>query len=82
MADNELQDVIEVLEELCEDTSVPKNVKEKFSEMINSLKSSKELSIKVNKALHGLDEIGDDTNLQPYVRTQIWNLVSMLEKSG
>ncbi|MBU0461926.1 MAG: UPF0147 family protein, partial [Nanoarchaeota archaeon] len=38
-----------------------------------------ELSIRINKALSELDEISDDTNLQAYTRTQIWNIASMLE---
>lgn len=78
--DEELKNIIEVLGELCEENSVPKNVKAKFQEIVSYLNESNETSIKVNKALHSLDEIGDDTNLQPYIRTQIWNLVSMLEK--
>ena len=80
MSKEELQDTIELLEELCDDNTVPRNIKAKFQGMVSELKDGSEISIKVNKALHDLDEIADDTNLQPYVRTQIWNIVSMLEK--
>jgi transcriptional regulator NrdR family protein len=41
--------------------------------------SSKEIGEAVMKHLHELDEIADDTNLQAYTRTQIWNVVSILE---
>ncbi len=75
-----LQDVVEVLEELCDDSTVPRNIKAKFQGMISLLNNQGETSMKVNKTLHDLDEITDDTNLQPYTRTQIWNVVSMLEK--
>ncbi len=75
-----LQEVIETLTELSEDSTIPRNVKAKFAEISFALKDKKEISIKVNKALSDLDEIGDDVNLQPYTRTQIWNIVSMLEK--
>lgn len=75
-----LDDIIAVLKELCEDNTVPRNIKAKFEEIASALNEKEEISIKVNKALHNLDEIGDDTNLQPYIRTQIWNIVSMLEK--
>ena len=34
---------------------------------------------KINKALHELEEVAEDTNMQPYTRTQIWNVVSLLE---
>jgi uncharacterized protein (UPF0147 family) len=81
MADEDLNDIISVLEELCDDSTVPKNIKSKFSEIIKSLNSQGDMVIKINKALHDLDEIADDTNIQPFIRTQIWNLVSMLEKA-
>ena len=80
MSHDLIDEIIEVLEELCDDNTVPKNIKAKFQEIVTSLKKGDEVSIKVNKALQDLDEIGDDTNLQPYVRTQIWNISSMLEK--
>jgi len=79
-SEEKLNDIVEIIEELCDDSSVPRNIKSKFQEIASSLRGATETSIKVNKALHELDEIGNDTNLQPYIRTQIWNLVSVLEK--
>ena len=77
----EINDVVETLAKLQEDTTVPKNVKLKIQKIVSALKEKNiELSIKVHKALHELDEIADDANMQPYTRTQIWNIVSMLEK--
>ena len=46
---------------------------------MKALQEDKEISIKINKALDELDEIGDDANMEPYTRSQIWNLVSALE---
>ncbi|MBD3248934.1 hypothetical protein GF336_02710 [Candidatus Woesearchaeota archaeon] len=76
----QIDPIIEVLEELEEDMSVPRNIKDSLKKTIISLKEETDLSIKINKALHELDEISDDPNLQPYTRTQIWNVVSLLEK--
>ena len=59
---------------------IPKNIKIKIKSIINILKGDIELSIKINKALNELDEISNDANLEPYTRTQIWNIVSILEK--
>lgn len=76
-----INEVIETLARLQEDSTVPKNVKMKIQNIIHALKEKNtELSIKINEASHQLDEIADDVNMQPYTRTQIWNLVSMLEK--
>ena len=79
-AEKQIKDTITILEELKEDGSVPRNVKEKLITTIEVLEEKTESSIKINKALHELEEIADDPNLQPYTRTQIWNIVSLLEK--
>jgi len=75
----ELTQVVEVLQELQQDSSVPRNVKNKVQSTIDALKEDKEISIRINKALHELDEISDDTNIDQYTRTQVWNVVSILE---
>ena len=36
--------------------------------------------MRVDKVRHALEEISEDSNLQPYTRTQIWNIASTLEK--
>lgn len=80
MSNNEIQSIIESLTEIGEDTTVPRNVRQKIEETITILNKEDELSIKVSKALHFLEEISDDVNLQPYTRTQVWNIISILEK--
>jgi uncharacterized protein (UPF0147 family) len=80
MVDGELKEVIELLNDLKKDVFIPKNVKDRIESTINILKDEDEVAIKVNKALHELEEVADDANLQPFTRTQIWNIVSVLEK--
>jgi uncharacterized protein (UPF0147 family) len=77
--DDALTGIVESLKELQEDNTVPRNIKSKIQGIVDILNDETEKSIKVNKALSELDEIGDDVNLQQYTRTQIWNIVSMLE---
>ncbi|NQU78560.1 UPF0147 family protein [Candidatus Woesearchaeota archaeon] len=78
--DERVHNIIEALNELTGDNTVPRNIKAKVGEVINILKGDEEdVSIRVNKALTTIDEISDDTNLQAYTRTQIWNIASMLE---
>ena len=79
MSDEDLSEVLMALEELKLDNTVPKNVKAKIVEIIGSLKEKQELSIRVNRALNELDEISDNSNIQSYTRTQLWNVVSLLE---
>lgn len=80
---NESDDVNKIIVELKEilgDASVPKNIKENIEKVIKTLSEEGDLSIKISKVLSELDEVSNDTNIQPYTRTQIWNIVSMLEK--
>ena len=78
---NSVKDIVASISELKDDTTVPKNVKEKVQEIIETLNNEKaELSMRIDKALQILDSIAEDSNLQSYTRTQVWNLVSMLEK--
>ena len=76
-----VESVIETISELKDDATVPKNVKEKVHEIIETLKNEKaEVSMRIDKAMQILDEISEDSNLQSYTRTQLWNIASMLEK--
>ena len=81
MAINEdIKILISSIEEVQTDNTMPRNVKEKLSEVVIILNAEDaEGSLRINKALDKIEEIVDDTNLQPYTRTQIWNLASILE---
>ncbi len=78
--DEQLQEIIEAVNMLQEDSSVPRNIKEKMKSLIAILQENSDTSMKVDKALQELDDVADDANLQAFTRTQIWNIVSMLEK--
>jgi uncharacterized protein (UPF0147 family) len=77
----QLDEVVDFLGELLSDNTVPRNIKMKIDGIIRILRENCEVSIRVNKALNDLDEITSDVNLQPYTRTQLWSVVSMLEKA-
>ena len=72
--------IIETIKDIVEDASVPKNVKLKLQAILADMGRNAELLLKLNKALNELDEIVNDINLQPHTRTQIWGIVSELEK--
>lgn len=76
---DDIKSVIESIEGIQADATMPKNIKGKFTEIINILKGNEEKSIRISKALDKIEEIADDSNLHPYTRTQIWNISSMLE---
>ena len=75
----ELVSVADLLKELSEDTGLPKNIKERIADILDILSEEKDVSLKVNKAIHEIEKVVDDRNLQAYTRTQLFNIISALE---
>ena len=80
MEHKEIASTETILGELKDDGTVPKNVRLKIEKVMKMLNGETETQIKVSKALNELEEIADDVNLQSYTRTQVWNIISILEK--
>ena len=74
--------ILELLNLIEQDRTVPKNVRTKIKEVISSLaeNNGKSKEVKVDQAIQQLDDLSGDPNLPPYTRTQIWSVVSALEK--
>ncbi|MBI5872297.1 UPF0147 family protein [archaeon] len=71
---------IAMLQQIKEDEGLPRNIKSKIEEVITALQTGNvEDAIKANRALQILEELSRDPNLPIYIRTQIWNLASLLE---
>lgn len=76
-----MEELIALLSEILEEDSIPKNVKSKIENAVNALcEEGKENCFKANKALQELEDIADDPNIPSYIRPQIWNVVSQLER--
>jgi uncharacterized protein (UPF0147 family) len=72
-----------LLDEINEDRSVPKNIRKSVMEAKEHLNNDKnDMKVRVSTAVSILDEISNDPNIPTYTRTQIWNVVSMLEVLG
>lgn len=80
MSDDKLLAIIEVLLQIEEDQSVPKNVRGKVKEVVLMLNEAENsIAVRVDKSLQQLDDLSDDPNVPVYTKTQIWNVVSLLE---
>jgi len=76
----DITQIIELLHELSNDRKVPRNVRSVIDDARKELTRKEDnLPTKINTTVSMLDEISNDPNIQSYTRTQIWNLVSMLE---
>ena len=77
---DKLKQAIDVLLQISEDRTVPRNIRERAIESKEELeKTAEDLTVRVDKALQFLDEISEDPNMPVYTRTQIWGLVTLLE---
>lgn len=75
-----IKGITEVLNQVIEDTSIPRNIRRSAEEAKNILLNEKEdVSVRVSSALYILEEISNDRNLPIHARTIIWNVASELE---
>ncbi len=75
-----LNDVLEILERIIHDDTVPRNVRRTAGEIKEDLLQGGDIPLKAATAISTLEELSSDPNLPMHVRTMIWNLVSNLER--
>ncbi|MCJ2531166.1 MAG: UPF0147 family protein [Candidatus Thermoplasmatota archaeon] len=75
-----LKQILDVLGQLAEDTSVPRNIRRgalNARELL--LKKENALDVRAASAIFILDELANDPNIPLHGRTLIWNVISQLE---
>lgn len=72
---------IELLVEIIEDSSVPKNIKQTCEKVKAILLNEGDEKVKIDNAIQNLDLLADNASVPTYTRMQIWNIVSLLESS-
>jgi len=80
VAKKELEGVLETLDRIIFDETVPRNVRKVASEIKEKLTNTDEISLEAASAISVLEDISADPNLPMHVRTIIWNLTSQLER--
>ncbi len=80
-SEEKLQQVISVLDQLTEDTTVPRNIRRGASECkTRLLKRDEALDVRTAGAIYVMDELANDPNIPLHGRTLIWNIISQLEQ--
>lgn len=73
-------EVVELVEELRSDKSIPKNVRSVLEQIKMLLcDNGREIGVKVDASMQMIESISLDPNLSSFARTQIWELSSALE---
>jgi hypothetical protein len=81
MAKDVPQEVLDVLDRIIQDDSVPRNIRKTASEIKESLLHGEDtLAVRASSAISILEDIASDPNLPMHVRTLIWNVSSQLER--
>jgi uncharacterized protein (UPF0147 family) len=80
VANEDLKEVAEMLGRIIGDRTVPRNIRNAAESAINALNGDGARELKISTAVQTLDYIINDPNMPMYTRTQIWNIVSMLEQ--
>ncbi len=75
-----INQVITVLDQLADDTSVPRNIRRGATVAKEKLlRSNEDLDVRTASAVFILDELANDPNIPLHGRTLIWNIISQLE---
>jgi uncharacterized protein (UPF0147 family) len=74
------ESVIPLIQQIANDRTVPRNIRAKCEDSIIILQNmQQEEAIRVNRVVSNMDEVSNDPNIPMYTRTQVWNIVSVLE---
>ncbi|MGD0818254.1 MAG: UPF0147 family protein [Methanomassiliicoccales archaeon] len=71
--------ILEVLDQLAEDTSVPRNIRRGATEAKAKLEMSAALDVRVAGAIGKLDDLANDPNIPMHGRTIIYRIITELE---
>jgi len=71
---------MQTLNQIATNHSTPKNFKKTITDLINDLKSEEySISVRAANAISALDDITQNPNIPYFVRTSLWQVVSILE---
>jgi uncharacterized protein (UPF0147 family) len=77
--EEQINQIIGILDELAEDTSVPRNIRRGAVESKDLLLNNDQaLDLRTASATMILDDLANDPNIPLHGRTLIWNIINML----
>ncbi len=68
-----------IIEEILEDESLSRQLKEKLVSVIGILKSNDDVQSLISRALSELEQASDSQHLDSYTRSQLFSATSILE---
>jgi len=81
MVEERVKEIIELMEVLENDTTVPRNIRKAVTAAKETLgKEQEDLIVRASTAVYALDAVSEDINMPMHARTQIWVILSALER--
>lgn len=74
-----LQQALSAIQELGDDSSIPKGVRERLTSTLSVLSEDAEVSTKVSRAMQELELLAESGKVESGIRMEIFNIVSLLE---
>jgi uncharacterized protein (UPF0147 family) len=75
-----IQQCTQVLEQIANDNSVPRNIRRSAGEIVERLNNAGEpMYLRTSMSISILEDISNDPNIPLHTRTLIWNVASQLE---
>ncbi len=79
--EEKLQAIASIMGSVVEDNAVPRNIRKAVSNAKDRiLEKSDDPTVSIASAIYILDEVSNDINMPLHTRTEIWNMISSLEK--
>lgn len=75
----ELEDVLELMKEVSEDASVPRNIRTAVDGAAKKLGEENPPEVNASYAIYLLNDITNDINMPAHTRTELWTIISALE---
>lgn len=79
MKNEGLKSVIKLLDDLAEDSSIPRNIRRGATDAKETLIKKESLDVTVASVISRLDDLLNDPNIPTHGRTAIWSIMSALE---
>jgi uncharacterized protein (UPF0147 family) len=78
--EDRIAQVLEMMELILQDMSVPRNIKRAVEESKRRLQEQGDPTVRAGAAIYCLTEVSEDINLPPHARAQLWGALSLLEQ--
>ncbi len=78
--DSEKQNILDLIDLLLTDVMIPKNVKNTLNQIQEKITKDSKNTVVLSEAIYSLQDISEDPNLPLNAKSDIWQLLNILEK--